>query len=296
MTKPINQRNFWISKGDLSGNYIDYQIDNEGGNTVDGYGDPTLTFSFSVEHDGEHIVSYWSVDMAGNREIDRYMSFNVEVNPPVTTCELEGENLQGWFSSPVNITLSAVDLGWGVNSTYYKMDDKNWVIYSGSFTVSEQGEHTISYYSIDNYGRIEETKSDTFSINYGEAPYKPSRPSGPAQGGPGEEYTYRSSTVDPEGNQIWYMWDWGDGNMSDWLGPYNSGETCEASYVWSSKGSYEVKVKAKDEYGAVSPWSDPLPVSMPKNRWSFRVLFLQFLEKLMERFPLLEQILTNVLT
>ena len=87
------------------------------------------------------------------------------------------------------------------------------------------------------------------------------------------------------------MWDWGDGNMSDWIGPYNSGETCEASYVWSSKGSYEVKVKAKDEYGSESPWSDPLPISMPKNRWSFRVLFLQFLERLTERFPWLEQLL-----
>ena len=30
MTKPINQRNFCISKGELLGVYMDYQIDNQG--------------------------------------------------------------------------------------------------------------------------------------------------------------------------------------------------------------------------------------------------------------------------
>jgi len=53
------------------------------------------------------------------------------------------------------------------------------------------------------------------------------------------------------------MWDWGDGSYSAWLGPFDSGEVISASHAWS-KGSYNIKVKAKDVLGAESNWSDPL--------------------------------------
>ena len=62
------------------------------------------------------------------------------------------------------------------------------------------------------------------------------------------------------------MFDWGDGSYSNWLGPYTSGKSVEATHTWSKKGTYEVKVKAKDDHGVVSEWSDPLPVSMPISR------------------------------
>jgi hypothetical protein len=52
----------------------------------------------------------------------------------------------------------------------------------------------------------------------------------------------------------------GDGNNSGWLGPYNSGATCEAKLIWNVKNYYNIKVKAKDIYGKESSWSDPLPI------------------------------------
>ena len=95
------------------------------------------------------------------------------------------------------------------------------------------------------------------------APEKPDKPTGKKLGKPWQEYTYSSSTTDPDNDDIKYMWDWGDGNFSDWIGPYTSGEECEITYIWSQKGSYSVKVKAKDIYGMESEWSDPLIVTMP---------------------------------
>ncbi|HEC89262.1 MAG TPA: PKD domain-containing protein, partial [Thermoplasmatales archaeon] len=86
---------------------------------------------------------------------------------------------------------------------------------------------------------------------------------GPTQGKPGEEYTFEAQTTDPDGDKIYYMFDWGDGRYSNWLGPYNSGTKVEATHTWNKKDTYEVKVKAKDDHGVVSEWSDPLPVSMP---------------------------------
>jgi hypothetical protein len=41
-----------------------------------------------------------------------------------------------------------------------------------------------------------------------------------------KEYVFTLDTVtDPEGDQIYCYWDWGDGNIIDWVGPFNSGET-----------------------------------------------------------------------
>jgi len=109
----------------------------------------------------------------------------------------------------------------------------------------------------------------------------PDRPSGLANGKTGVEYTYVTSTIDSEGDQVYYLWDWGDGSISVWDGPYSSGATCEAKHTWTVKNTYNIKVKAKDMYGAESPWSDPLPITMP---YSYNPM-QQFLEWLFEHFP-----------
>jgi len=95
-------------------------------------------------------------------------------------------------------------------------------------------------------------------------PGKPDKPSGLIIGVAGWNITYKTSSIDQDGEQIYYMFDWGDGTTSDWLGPYESGEIIKAKHSWEEKGTYEVRVKAKDIHYSESSWSDPLPVSMPK--------------------------------
>ena len=87
------------------------------------------------------------------------------------------------------------------------------------------------------------------------APEQPSPPAGPTTGTLMTEYAYTGSTTDAESDQLYYMWDWGDGEMSDWLGPYNSGDTCEASHSWTVSNTYQIKIKAKDALDAESDWS-----------------------------------------
>jgi len=123
-------------------------------------------------------------------------------------------------------------------------------------------------------------------------PNKPAKPSGPPSGKVGVPYTYSSSTNDPEGNQIWYNFSWGDGNFSE-VGPYNSGQTGSASNTWNTQGTYEIKVKAKDVCGAESECSDPLEVTMPRNKVVNRPIlnFLQFLQSHPKLFPLSQKLL-----
>ena len=87
-------------------------------------------------------------------------------------------------------------------------------------------------------------------------PENPEKPSGPNSGCPNVDFTFSTTTTDPNGDQVFYMWDWGDGTQSDWIGPFNSGETAEASHTWTDVGTYEIKVRAKDDNGAKSDWSD----------------------------------------
>jgi len=154
------------------------------------------------------------------------------------------------------------------------------------------GEYDVILTVTDDFGQ---TDNDMASVTIkSHPPNKPSKPSGPTSGKAGEEYTYSTSTTDHDGDQVYYKWYWGDkiNETSGWDGPYDSGDTVTASHIWDEKGDYIIKVKAKDVHGEESPWSDPLPITMPKNKAINP--FLLFLERFMERFPILEQILQPI--
>jgi hypothetical protein len=112
-------------------------------------------------------------------------------------------------------------------------------------------------------------------------PDKPETPSGRAKGKVAKEYSCTTSTTDPDGDQVYYRWNWGDGSTSEWFGSYNSGSTCESKHIWSEKGKFNITVEAKDIYGKESSGSDPLPITMP---YSYNPIS-QFLELLFQRFP-----------
>jgi subtilisin family serine protease len=131
-------------------------------------------------------------------------------------------------------------------------------------------------------GRINAYKALT---EFNVAPEKPETPTGPTSGKPGTEYTFTTSTTDPDGDAISYMWNWGDGNFSEWL------DTNEASYTWEQEAKFNISVRAKDIYGAESDWSDPLAFSTPKNKPYINTPFLRFLENHLHMFPLLRQLL-----
>lgn len=90
-----------------------------------------------------------------------------DVTPPETTCELEGELENGIYVSNVIVTLEATDDISGVAGTYYKIDDDAWEEYIGTpFVVSENGEHTILFYSVDYAENIEPENECTFIIEH----------------------------------------------------------------------------------------------------------------------------------
>jgi hypothetical protein len=124
--------------------------------TLDGSDQTTYTGSFQVSGDGQHIVTYWSVDALGNTEATNTGYVNIDTTPPTTTAtNLAASASTGWQDAPVTVTLSASDAVSGVAATYYTIDGGTQQTYSTPFTVSAEGSHTIVYWSVDAAGNVE---------------------------------------------------------------------------------------------------------------------------------------------
>ena len=82
-------------------------------------------------------------------------------------------------------------------------------------------------------------------------PDTPDELRGPDRGREGVKYWFSTDNVDDiDGKDLYYMFDWGDGENSGWIGPYEPGEDVEvhAWHRWEEPGDYTVKVKVKDNY------------------------------------------------
>jgi chitodextrinase len=76
------------------------------------------------------------------------------------------------------------------------------------------------------------------------------------------EYGYTASTTDPDGDQIRYRFDWGDGTLSDWSELADSGATASLYHSWTAVDTYQVKAIAQDEHGLNGSWSALLNVTV----------------------------------
>jgi hypothetical protein len=100
---------------------------------------------------------------------------------------------------------------------------------------------------------------------FNQPPGTPTKPDGPEILGQYAEATFSTSAIDPEGEDVYYKFNWGDGSFSDWVGPYASGETGVASNSWADSGEFEVKAIAKDINDIQSKWSEPAIVTIIEN-------------------------------
>ncbi len=117
----------------------------------------------------------------------------------------------------------------------------------------------------------------------GNQPPNPPTITGPAQGKINVATEYNFTATDPDGDEIYYFIEWGDHTNSSWIGPYPSGDIVAKSHIWSKKGTYAIKAKAKDTSGAESDWGT-LTITVPCSYGSFNMPFVQFWMKLFERF------------
>ncbi len=145
----------------------------------------------------------------------------------------------------------------------------------------ESGNYTVVFTVIDNNSNI--SIDTTFAwIQDGNNPPNTPVIDGPSHGNPGIAYNYKFTGTDLDGSIIYLFVDWDDGSNTGWLGPYNSDKEITFSHKWSQRGTYTIRCKAKDPYGAESDWSE-FKIIIPRVRVSAYQWFL-------ERFQILEKI------
>ncbi len=128
----------------------------------------------------------------------------------------------------------------------------------------------------------QELSSESNILSFTTGNFPPSAPiiKGKKIGKAGKGYEYKVVTDDPEGEDISYWIDWGDGNTSGWLGPYSSGKEIKLVHSWS-KGTYTIIAWAKDHPYEQEGNSSTYVISMPKVHefWLFNLL---------EKFPIFQ--------
>ena len=225
-----------------------------------------------------YVFVHWSGDVTGtNESIQIVMNSNKSIvanftHPPSKPNKPSGPSY-GNAGVSYTYSTSATDpdgdkirYGWDWNGdgTVDEWTD----LYDSGITVnvshswSNGGIYYIKVKAKDENG-IEGEWSDNLTVTLNSPPSKPNKPSGPSYGNAGVSYTYSTSATDPDGDKIRYGWDWnGDGTVDEWTDLYDSGITVNVSHSWSNIGEYKVKVKAKDEHGVVSQWSNSLTVTI----------------------------------
>ena len=86
---------------------------------------------------------------------------------PTTTAALSGTaGTNGWYTSPVQVTLTAMaGAAWHIASSYYAIDNGATHAYTTPFPVPGDGTHTVTYWSVDSAGNTETAKSLTIKID-----------------------------------------------------------------------------------------------------------------------------------
>ena len=126
---------------------------------VDGGEAQTYSGPFSFAERGLHIITYWSVDAAGNVEEAAGNSITLKIDDiaPATTLVTLAPTGSGWYVvSGIPVAFQVKEDESGVANTFFAIDGGNSRTYGEPFTETLQdGKHTITYWSVDLAGNIE---------------------------------------------------------------------------------------------------------------------------------------------
>jgi hypothetical protein len=130
-------------------------------------------------------------------------------------------------------------------------------------TYNETGTYGIRAKSQDYWE--DSPPSTPYEVKIGNGPPNIPTIDGPTSGVINIPYEYSIVTTEPDGDDVYYYIDWGDGTNSGWVGPYQSEETIVLSHTWKTPGTYEIKGKAKDVYNEESDWTEIIDVTILYN-------------------------------
>jgi hypothetical protein len=111
---------------------------------------------------------YYAVDRTGNAEDVKTKLFTVDLTAPKTYHNIVGISSQNVISTNSSIYLTVSDSLSGVSKTSFRFDKENFRAYSGGnipFQYLPDGDHVLTYFSVDNLTNKETEKSTKFYLD-----------------------------------------------------------------------------------------------------------------------------------
>ena len=110
----------------------------------------TFSSPFSISSDGDHIVLFYSKDVAGNVEPVQEQTIAIQLVGPPTVIDASGVfGTNGWYTSNVTVSLNRSSVS---NGSQYQVNGGDWTTYAGPFDLSMDGTYDIAARTIDQYG------------------------------------------------------------------------------------------------------------------------------------------------
>jgi beta propeller repeat protein len=213
----------------------------------------TVDVEFSTS--GDHTLTYYSNDQAGNSENSHLMHVRIDKTAPVTTDNTTSD----WRSGAVTVQLTADDGGMsGVAHTYYKLDGAAEWTEGTSVLVEGQGEHTLTYYSVDAAGCAEEARAATNSIKI-DASVPSTTDDAPAgwQNGPVQLHLETNEAGGAGLAHLYYSIDGGaQGEYSGEIYVNGDGDHIVRYYAVDAAGNSEPEKSVHVKIDTVGPWTE----------------------------------------
>ncbi|MBS4012861.1 MAG: hypothetical protein KGZ97_03760 [Bacteroidetes bacterium] len=124
------------------------------------------TNKLKFEKAEKFILKYYSEDFVGNKETPHHLIIFIDNSTPTTHLSIINDQLENIVSTRSLFNLEATDVN-GIKETWYWLNDEKPSLYNKPVSISKlaEGNHSFSYYSIDNLGNIEETKTYDFYLD-----------------------------------------------------------------------------------------------------------------------------------
>jgi hypothetical protein len=150
---------------------------------IDGGEQHAYLSAVTVSTPGDHTITYFSTDKAGNEEAHEHTHIKIDSTPPETSLALQPsspDGSNGWYVTTPSFTLTGSDAASGVGGSSYALDGGTGGSYPGSPVAIPAGRHTVNYFSTDNAGNVEtartsgqvkvDTTAPTDAVSLGSSP------------------------------------------------------------------------------------------------------------------------------
>jgi hypothetical protein len=129
-------------------------------------GDPTPYAAPVPVPAGQHTLSWYAVDAAGNTEAAHTRQFRVDADAPSLTVTAPPAGAGGWYRTSPVISVAVTDGGSGPGACYTSLDGAPFIAAAGTQTVTvPDGLHTLVSYAVDAAGNRSATDVRTIRVD-----------------------------------------------------------------------------------------------------------------------------------